>query len=415
MTHAHSVRKKLGLESLEAKQLLAGDVLVSVVGGNLVVQGDELDNQIAIHSGPEPGQYIVQGLDGTNVMRAGGPPGDGNPGDGDPGDVDPGEGDPGGDPTGPDRAVVVHGVQRGARIRMGDGNDLVVVNEAQFAGNVSIRTGRGEDHVLVGRPLGDPPGPQPLAGEQGDDAGDGTLPPDVAPNVIVGGSLQIRTGADSDHVHVGNAAVGRRLLLGTGGGDDTAILGLPEAPNPPDPGGTADAAGGADDSDGPRPSALHVGGAVGVGLGRGNDHLSMHRLGASAISANGGQGDDALAAHDTNSRLLLLRGGLGDGADTVNVQGVHAQVGIVHTGGGDDEAAVIDSAFGMLGVGMGAGNDQLALGGVHARVARLAGGPGEEDILRGLGENMIAHRRLTGFELPPIDNPNGDENEDPVV
>ena len=70
-------RRRARIEALETRQLLAGDVMVGVVGGNLVVQGDELGNQVAITAGAEPGSYVVRGLDGTNIVQASGEAGEG--------------------------------------------------------------------------------------------------------------------------------------------------------------------------------------------------------------------------------------------------------------------------------------------------------------------------------------------------
>ena len=56
---------------LEPRQLLAGDVSVSVVGGNLVVEGDELGNGSLSRPVPSAGAlYRFRGLDGTNMVQS---------------------------------------------------------------------------------------------------------------------------------------------------------------------------------------------------------------------------------------------------------------------------------------------------------------------------------------------------------
>src|SRR3990170_3444629 len=86
-------------ELLEQRQLLAGDVLVNVVDGILMVRGDALDNKIMIAAGAEAGDFVVTGLDGTTVHEDGQTPG---------------------------AEVTVTGVHS-AKVGLGAGNDLVAV------------------------------------------------------------------------------------------------------------------------------------------------------------------------------------------------------------------------------------------------------------------------------------------------
>ena len=140
MSFFKSTGRRPGIEALEAKQLLAGDVLVSVVGGNLIVTGDEMDNEISIQSGAEPGQYVVHGRQDTNVTLSKDCPAGSEHGQED-------------DDTDAENVVVVNGVRRGARIRMADGDDTVLIQNARFAGNVSVNMGEGHDSVNVGNQL----------------------------------------------------------------------------------------------------------------------------------------------------------------------------------------------------------------------------------------------------------------------
>ena len=143
MSFSESRKRSLTIENLEAKTLLAGDVLVGVVGGNLSVTGDEMDNQISIESGPERGQYIVHGWGDTNVILI-----NQRPAGLEPSPTEDGDGD---EPA--SNRVVVDGVNRGAQIRMADGNDDLSIENARFAGNVLINMGKGSDNVSVGDQL----------------------------------------------------------------------------------------------------------------------------------------------------------------------------------------------------------------------------------------------------------------------
>ena len=98
-----SLRRSLAFEKLESKQMLAGDVIVSVVEGNLIIEGDELGNQIAVSSGEAAGTYIIRGLEGTTVKLGE----DGEPA--------------------PETGLVVEGVRGHVRINLGDGDDALTV------------------------------------------------------------------------------------------------------------------------------------------------------------------------------------------------------------------------------------------------------------------------------------------------
>src|SRR6266404_3195221 len=54
--------RKMFVEQLEGRALLAGDVTVSVVAGNMFVTGDNHDNLVLIEN-PAPGVYDVTGFD----------------------------------------------------------------------------------------------------------------------------------------------------------------------------------------------------------------------------------------------------------------------------------------------------------------------------------------------------------------
>jgi hypothetical protein len=100
-----SLRKSLAFEKLESKQMLAGDVVVSVVEGNLIIEGDELGNQIAVSSGEGAGAYVIRGLEGTTVKLGE----DGAPA--------------------PETGLVVEGVRGHVRINLGEGDDAVSVTD----------------------------------------------------------------------------------------------------------------------------------------------------------------------------------------------------------------------------------------------------------------------------------------------
>ena len=67
--------RKLRLENLESKNLLAGDVTAQLIGGDLVITGDLLDNQVRIEPdsslvSPGVGEVTVRGI-GTTTVEGG--------------------------------------------------------------------------------------------------------------------------------------------------------------------------------------------------------------------------------------------------------------------------------------------------------------------------------------------------------
>ena len=100
------VRRTLGLERLERRVLLAGDVLVSVTGGDLILKGDVEANQIEVTQMGQ-GTFKVTGLNGTTVSTKTQPPG---------------------------TDVTVQGVTDDVSIDLGKGDDQLFLAERQHPG-----------------------------------------------------------------------------------------------------------------------------------------------------------------------------------------------------------------------------------------------------------------------------------------
>ena len=96
-------QRKLRLESLENRNLLAGNVTATVVDGNLIIEGDDQDNQISIVATENRGQYIIRGRASatfgpiTTTING----------------------------SDAEEGILVTGVKRSVHISMGDGNDSV--------------------------------------------------------------------------------------------------------------------------------------------------------------------------------------------------------------------------------------------------------------------------------------------------
>ena len=116
---------RMGLETLEDKRLLAGDVSVNVIEGSLVIRGDAENNGVAVTSGDSPGEFVVAGLPV--------------------GDIDTSI-------NGVFDRVVVSGIFRADRMGLGEGLNVL---RANVGGDVSVATGEGNDHVNIGGPRSD--------------------------------------------------------------------------------------------------------------------------------------------------------------------------------------------------------------------------------------------------------------------
>jgi hypothetical protein len=379
--------RRLTIENLENRQLLAGDVMVDVSRGNLVIVGDEADNQLHISSGQSPGEYMIVGLpgpDGTETTI-----------------------------NGQTEPLVVNDAFRSVRVATGDGNDVVDISHANFR-HLDVHTGPGDDIVRLGlAPNG--PGPEDPNTVETDLAGE-TDPtaPAIEPSVTVRGRLRIGTGEGNDTVVERHLRVGHSQAIHTGEGDDNVILDPPnDSPVPPDQGETAEATGQGDASPttppgGPQPS-IQIGRGLKIGTGAGNDNVILHGVNAGSIHIRAQAGDDTVALNHVHSRRGLSIGTDG-GDDTVVMNQVHSRWARVETGADSDRVELRDSAFAVLGSFLGDGDDALHLAGTTVgRVALLNGGPGTDELLQD-ADTHLAHARIAGFELPP----SSDDEEVPV-
>jgi hypothetical protein len=262
--------------------MMAGDVLVSVVDGRLIIEGDELGNNIAITAGDTAGSIRVTGLDGTNIVEEG---------------------------QAPAAEVVVDGVHRGARISLGEGDDTLTLNNLSLRGHVSIGTGLGNDEVVIGG---------------GNVAGSALTTVDAAVHLR---GLNINTGDDDDLVRLDNAVVHGWLNIVTGIGEDRVALGSQADPAAqaifPLP------------VDKPIDASLHVRGVAVVDLGEGNDDAQVNQTKALAMAILGDDGVDTVSID--SSHILFFNVATGDDEDNVQiVDSAFATLG-VFLGDGNDQ------------------------------------------------------------------------------
>ncbi len=103
------------VESLEGRQLMAGDVIAALEGNLLVIEGDNLDNQITV-SQLASGDVVVSGQTGTLI-------------------------------NGLPSVRYVRPALNSVEIRMEGGNDVVNLRSVQIANDLMVDLGAGNDRV----------------------------------------------------------------------------------------------------------------------------------------------------------------------------------------------------------------------------------------------------------------------------
>jgi hypothetical protein len=297
-------------ESLEQRQLLAGDVVVNVVNGTLRIEGDIEANKILItaDTAAEAGAFVVTGLDGTTLNDA----------------TDP---------------VSVSGV-RNIVANLGDGNDLVALAGAEVLGNVSIRTAEGDDRVVVGTAGG--------AVEL-----DGELPEDLT--VRVRGALNIGTGVGADQVAV-DATTAGLLHVSAGEDNDTVSLGSTQDVGDLSARLAVRTAAHIDLGDGDdelNVDQVNAHGVLLIRAGLGSDMMDANVAEAKAMLAFGDGGEDAISLADLDVEHLGVHSG--EGNDTVAIRdSVFANLG-VGLGAGNDTltTSALQARLAILGGGDG--------------------------------------------------------------
>lgn len=323
----YCAKRTLRIESLEQKQLLAGDVAVNVLNGVLTLEGDELDNQVVVSSGEVPGTFVIRGLEGTQLLS---------------GVADP------------VTEVVVEGVRHGLRASLGEGNDLLRIVNSSIRGNVAINMGTGDDRVAIG-----------VLPEMSESDLDVT----ESPNVKLGANLAINLGAGNDMAVIQSTVARGALHIVAGEGDDIVRLGRPEETTEEE---TASIVEGEMD----RPE-FHFRRGVQVRLGDGDDSFAANGLHVNGLglNVNGGLGTDSIRVVETHAPILSLDGGQGESSDRVSIQDSATRLLFVGLGGGDDMLSLggVKTQLALLYGGPGEADTLTLLGENMIRQRRVTG------------------------------------------
>lgn len=217
--------RRLTFQALEGRAMMAGDVAVSILNGDLRVTGDSQDNEVAIvqtiqQGQPVAGSFFVGGVNGTTVNGGGGQTFTGVTRDFSINLVGGADRITLGDNVATNHFTVPNDL----RIDTGSGADTLALNRITVRDDTFITTGIEADRIDISGVFG-------VAGVdngQNDmtiNTGDGS---DVMRlvNIFVRRDLNINTGTDSgsDLIDMAIGNIGRDVNIATGAGIDTVAV-----------------------------------------------------------------------------------------------------------------------------------------------------------------------------------------------
>lgn len=330
--------RKLGLETLERRELLAGDVTAAVQGQMLVITGDDQANGVVLTYDAAAKTYQVRG------SEAGGSPTTINGLDtSQPGNV-------------PSFANV-----KNIYVGLGGGDDHLQVGSAEAVDFVvakwlSIEMGDGDDQVVLGQ-----------AGN-----GAGGAPP-LAIRVQVGTGLKVDLGEGNDQLELAHARIGQRLQIFAGEGDDQVRF-----PTEFTPTGQSTT----------HLFPVQVRDNIFISLGSGDDALTMRNVSTRRnLMIQDGAGTAEITLHNVQAskRIDIHTAG---GADEVSLAWVRAKQLAMNTNSGADEVSIHQSRFTTLNIKLGQGHDRLLLNNTQTSFAAHLDGEQEGAALLGAGNKL---------------------------
>ncbi|MCU0877923.1 MAG: hypothetical protein MUF06_09080 [Pirellulaceae bacterium] len=411
-----SGERRLKLEHLETRAMLAGNVSVSVSGGNLLVRGDNSSNQIAIVQ-LDAGEYAVVGLNGTEVNGGTDPVvksgvtnnidvdlKNGHDVLGISNDIDfleelayeeglelPDLELPEDAPecltvpkhlniklgSGNDAAAV--GAKVGLRINadLGSGNDALWVEGSKVGDDIIARGGSGHDYLYINKTK--------IAQMLDVNMGDGENGVYVDCTQI-GESAVIRTGKNNDYVYVVESQIEDNLIVRTGSGHDGviagSIAGMAEAEGEASSGGYG----------------IEVGNNVDIDTGSGDDYVDVSGDIDNLLKVSTGSGHDEVYMYYVDAEDLVAV--LGSGNDYLSAYGVHVHDdALLDAGSGNDVAYIryseVDDVLTAL---MGSGNDFLEICESWADKANLDGGSGKDELRSDIPDPLPSGVKVKNFE-----------------
>lgn len=331
-TRKNKPSRRLALESLEGRSLLAGDVLATLSSGSLILTGDSDDNSIVITADAnDPGRVTLSSGDGTTTingsladqeftfavdlrasMKAGDDiveiVGDGGPGSVAPRDVTIDLGS-----SASENEFHMSGgftVTRTLRVAATTGHDLVTLDTVA-AGDLYFSLGNDGADVTINE-VGTTKAMTFLYGNSGGSSNtfNGT-------GFTAGTSLTLQTGTGTNEVHASDALVNTTALFRLQGSTDTLTLG---------------------------PPAVQIGNTLNIALANGDNNVALESLdvtGATFIKNGNGASELNVTDSAFHSSLTVTNG---TGANTIHM--IAAAVGKAASilGGAGTNTLTIDDA-----------------------------------------------------------------------
>lgn len=333
------LRKRLRLEPLEHRQMMAGNVTASISNGDLIVDGDDLNNAITIESA------------GTNTVQV------------------RGFNDTLGSATSvngsPNALQIFSGFTGSVVVRINGGDDLVRVTNLVVNGSVIVDLAGGADEAVLGR-----------------DSATGDLRFAATPSgpLYVTGGVVITAGAGNDNVVQSDLHIQDGGTTDLGAGNDTLTV-----RRPPSSAANVEYAGSyfmlpGDGDDSLNVTGLVVGGSLTVDDATGVTTLNMTSMGVGVnFSVFTDQLNDQIniSATNTHQTLNIVTEG---GADYVNVSAI-ADLFLLNTGAANDDVHISSASIDELSLQLGLGNDALDLLNVYSSVLTARGSNGNDTFL----------------------------------
>lgn len=312
--------RRLFVEGLEDRRLLAGDVTVTRSGADLYVTGDNLSNTISIESDGNGGVRV----NGFNDASAA------------PTSIN-------GTPNGTFQSPAFTG---SVFVVMNDGDDEVRLTRLQVK-TASINLGAGNDDLVAGLQA----------------VGEARFGNSTAVRLSVSENLTIIGLGGDDDIRLQSVYVAGSTVIDTGEQNDNITL-LP-------------AIGGATLAD--TSGRIDVGGTLTIVPGNGADNVSAQAVITGSnfvIDDAGGPLTADLTSFRSNGSTYIYGSPQAD--EIIIADGRAAALMQIITEGGDDHVAVRDTYAGNLNINMGDGNDRLSLTNVRGPRADLQLGIGND-------------------------------------
>jgi hypothetical protein len=274
-------RRRL-FEGLESRLAMAGNVAAAVVGPDLILTGDVLDNQIELRD-LGGGAYQVVGLGGTTVNGA--------------------------------AAQVFGGVAGKIQATMNRGNDTILIDEVFSApGNMDLNMGDGHDRVLFYGP--------------------------AAGSIKIAGNLNVQTGTGNDIVRINGTSVLKGATFDTGTENDSLGAHLLSVEGDL---GILTRAG--DDVVALNRSLVRGSTRIDTAEGKDDLRIGAGSMFVGSFSANMGAGNDFFRLADTTFRSQFVFNA-GEGNDRMEVYGKvrFEKPAFIAMAGGDDAVVVAATA-----------------------------------------------------------------------